>query len=221
MISCDSLPDVYWFYYCYIVFHNRRGDTSPHLLLFYRISWVYRRVSPLLWTITSSWLSAWRRGEIKGDNIVSGNWCGEKVKRWKGEKVKSWCFRQNRKGEKVKKWKSEIVVFSSKSEERGRRSRRWGTASCELGIITAPPEVWDNKNTEYKKNSSPPTGGKLYADEGCGENRIRTCEPVLPVTRFPGVPLQPLEHLSFSKNRCKITENIVCRRMLPIIIMKN
>ena len=30
----------------------------------------------------------------------------------------------------------------------------------------------------------------------CGENRIRTCEPVLPVTRFPGVPLQPLEHLS-------------------------
>ena len=29
-----------------------------------------------------------------------------------------------------------------------------------------------------------------------GENRIRTCEPVLPVTRFPGVPLQPLEHLS-------------------------
>ena len=34
----------------------------------------------------------------------------------------------------------------------------------------------------------------------CGENRIRTCEPVLPVTRFPGVPLQPLEHLSL-KNR--------------------
>ena len=33
----------------------------------------------------------------------------------------------------------------------------------------------------------------------CGENRIRTCEPVLPVTRFPGVPLQPLEHLSFNK----------------------
>ena len=30
----------------------------------------------------------------------------------------------------------------------------------------------------------------------CGENRIRTCEPVLPATRFPGVPLQPLEHLS-------------------------
>ena len=30
----------------------------------------------------------------------------------------------------------------------------------------------------------------------CGENRIRTCEPLLTVTRFPGVPLQPLEHLS-------------------------
>ena len=31
----------------------------------------------------------------------------------------------------------------------------------------------------------------------CGESEIRTREPVLPVTRFPGVPLQPLEHLSF------------------------
>ena len=30
----------------------------------------------------------------------------------------------------------------------------------------------------------------------CGESEIRTREPVLPVTRFPGVPLQPLEHLS-------------------------
>ena len=72
-----------------------------------------------------------------------------------------------------------------------------------LALSTAPPEVWDNKNTEYK-NSSPPTGGKLYADEGSGENRIRTCEPVLPVTRFPGVPLQPLEHLSFMKSGAKL-----------------
>ena len=30
----------------------------------------------------------------------------------------------------------------------------------------------------------------------CGKKGIRTPEPVLPVTRFPGVPLQPLEHLS-------------------------
>ena len=29
-----------------------------------------------------------------------------------------------------------------------------------------------------------------------GKRGIRTPEPVLPVTRFPGVPLQPLEHLS-------------------------
>ena len=35
----------------------------------------------------------------------------------------------------------------------------------------------------------------------CGENRIRTCEPVSPVTRFPGVPLQPLEHLSINSLR--------------------
>ena len=41
------------------------------------------------------------------------------------------------------------------------------------------------------------TEGVLNLFLVCGENRIRTCEPVLPVTRFPGVPLQPLEHLSF------------------------
>ena len=29
-----------------------------------------------------------------------------------------------------------------------------------------------------------------------GESEIRTREPLLTVTRFPGVPLQPLEHLS-------------------------
>ena len=40
----------------------------------------------------------------------------------------------------------------------------------------------------------------------CGENRIRTCEPVSPATRFPGVPLQPLEHLS-KKDECKGTIN--------------
>ena len=39
--------------------------------------------------------------------------------------------------------------------------------------------------------------GFLFCVNG-GENRIRTCEPVLPVTRFPGVPLQPLEHLSIN-----------------------
>ena len=38
----------------------------------------------------------------------------------------------------------------------------------------------------------------------CGENRIRTCEPVLPVTRFPGVPLQPLEHLSKNLTAAKL-----------------
>ena len=45
-----------------------------------------------------------------------------------------------------------------------------------------------------------------------GENRIRTCEPVLPVTRFPGVPLQPLEHLSFSQCGCKGTKKSVKRK---------
>ena len=40
----------------------------------------------------------------------------------------------------------------------------------------------------------------------CGENRIRTCEPVLPATRFPGVPLQPLEHLSNRKAGAKVAK---------------
>ena len=31
----------------------------------------------------------------------------------------------------------------------------------------------------------------------CGATEIRTRETVLPFTRFPGVPLQPLEHRSF------------------------
>ena len=91
MISCDSLPDIHWFYYCCIVIH-RRGDTSPHLLLFYRISRVYRRVSPLLWTITSSCVSAWRRGEIKGDSIVMGDWICEFVNLWICEFVKTAVF---------------------------------------------------------------------------------------------------------------------------------
>ena len=30
----------------------------------------------------------------------------------------------------------------------------------------------------------------------CGENGIRTHETLLAFTHFPGVPLQPLEHLS-------------------------
>ena len=32
----------------------------------------------------------------------------------------------------------------------------------------------------------------------CGETGIRTPETLLEFTRFPGVPLQPLEHLSFA-----------------------
>ena len=31
----------------------------------------------------------------------------------------------------------------------------------------------------------------------CGEGGIRTRETLLAFTHFPGVPLQPLEHLSF------------------------
>ena len=37
----------------------------------------------------------------------------------------------------------------------------------------------------------------------CGETGIRTPETLLEFTRFPGVPLQPLEHLSFAQARFK------------------
>ena len=47
--------------------------------------------------------------------------------------------------------------------------------------------------TPSKEKTQPVVADRLRMS---GKDRIRTCEPVLPVTRFPGVPLQPLEHLS-------------------------
>ena len=38
----------------------------------------------------------------------------------------------------------------------------------------------------------------------CGETGIRTPETLLEFTRFPGVPLQPLEHLSFALSGAKL-----------------
>lgn len=45
----------------------------------------------------------------------------------------------------------------------------------------------------------------------CGESGIRTRDTLLAYTRFPGVPLQPLEHLSFpisKSKRSQITKKI-------------
>ena len=39
---------------------------------------------------------------------------------------------------------------------------------------------------------------RLFVKVFCGERGIRTPETLLEFTRFPGVPLQPLEHLSFA-----------------------
>ena len=44
-----------------------------------------------------------------------------------------------------------------------------------------------------KKEIGP--AGSCRADS-CGESEIRTRDTLLGYTRFPGVPLQPLEHLS-------------------------
>ena len=42
----------------------------------------------------------------------------------------------------------------------------------------------------------------------CGETEIRTRDTLLEYTRFPGVPLKPLEHLSKLKSRKNGTANI-------------
>ncbi len=39
----------------------------------------------------------------------------------------------------------------------------------------------------------------------CGETGIRTRDRLLTYTRYPGVPLQPLEHLSLADLFCKYT----------------
>ena len=38
----------------------------------------------------------------------------------------------------------------------------------------------------------------------CGENEIRTRDTLLAYTRFPGVPLQPHEHLSLGFRAAKV-----------------
>ncbi len=42
----------------------------------------------------------------------------------------------------------------------------------------------------------------------CGEGGIRTRDTLLRYTRFPGVPLQPLEHLSFVFSNFFETANV-------------
>ena len=48
-----------------------------------------------------------------------------------------------------------------------------------------------------KKRKVPPSKlAELFLFESCGKEGIRTLEALLRLTRFPGGPLQPLEHLS-------------------------
>ena len=74
-------------------------------------------------------------------------------------------------------------------------SGTWQQSQCEFAVLSTRQQkrinlpMTDNDIQKTKK-------GIITIPYHCGENRIRTCEPVLPVTRFPGVPLQPLEHLS-------------------------
>ena len=67
------------------------------------------------------------------------------------------------------------------------------------------------KKTEHQtepleEKKKKPTENQRVPFLRSGENRIRTCEALLTLTRFPGVPLQPLEHLSLLKNGLTKTE---------------
>ena len=46
--------------------------------------------------------------------------------------------------------------------------------------------------------------GKPFRISLCGERGIRTPETLLTFTRFPGVPLQPLEHLSIADKQSNV-----------------
>ena len=53
----------------------------------------------------------------------------------------------------------------------------------------------------------------FYILSFCGKRGIRTPDTILLYTRFPGVPLQPLEHLSFVKCECKTNQFILIFNM--------
>ena len=53
-----------------------------------------------------------------------------------------------------------------------------------------------DRNTFTKKTHTEQLSACVLVRNVSGKDRIRTYEPLLTVTRFPGVPLQPLEHLS-------------------------
>ena len=66
-----------------------------------------------------------------------------------------------------------------------------------------------NKKSAYFDESKRSVGG--------GVRGIRTPDTLLAYTRFPGVPLQPLEHHSFADKLCKNTTIIFfAQRFLPI-----
>ena len=48
------------------------------------------------------------------------------------------------------------------------------------------------------------TIGLIISASLCGATEIRTRDTLLAYTRFPGVPLQPLEHRSFPFCDCKV-----------------
>ena len=57
----------------------------------------------------------------------------------------------------------------------------------------------------------------VFGEKLCGETEIRTRDTLLEYTRFPGVPLKPLEHLSKLTSRekrdCKDKNFLINRKI--------
>ncbi len=64
------------------------------------------------------------------------------------------------------------------------------------------------KNGCFEKSRQPLQNIFLTTEKKSGENEIRTRDTLLAYTRFPGVPLQPLEHLSLFFNKKTDNGNI-------------
>ena len=90
------------------------------------------------------------------------------------------------------------------------------TVLCSKSVILTVNQCWERveisfcvkrksliiqKNIKYNKEIKK---GKPFRISLCGERGIRTPETLLTFTRFPGVPLQPLEHLSIADKQSNV-----------------
>ena len=127
---------------------------------------------------------------------------------WRGHIVVVNCMPMSciRRGEWARFRRPGAVAISVPS--RGVRARQ-GNGSCGRRPLVCfrfrplTKAAFDGPETKNSRLLSQPAAVPL----SCGESEIRTRDTLLGYTRFPGVPLQPLEHLSntypgpFGQNR--------------------